>query len=53
MITQIRKRDGRIAAFDESKITDAIFKAAEAEGGHDKTMAMELTLKVYPLSGPP
>ena len=46
MITQIRKRDGRIAAFDESKITDAIFKAAEAEGGHDKTMAMELTLKV-------
>ncbi len=46
MAVQIRKRDGRLVPFEESKITDAIFKAAEAEGGHDRTMAMELTLKV-------
>jgi ribonucleoside-triphosphate reductase len=42
----IRKRDGRLAAFNESKITDAIFKAAQAAGGHDRTVAMELTIDV-------
>lgn len=42
----IRKRDGRLAEFTESKITDAIFKAAQAVGGEDRTLAMELTLEV-------
>lgn len=46
MATQIRKRDGRLVNFDEGKITDAIFRAAQAEGGNDRTMAMELTIKV-------
>ncbi len=46
MMMQIRKRDGRLSTFDETKITDAIFRAAEAEGGHDKAMSMELTAKV-------
>ena len=42
----IRKRDGREAIFDESKITEAIFKAARAVGGADKQIAIELTLDV-------
>ncbi len=45
----IRKRDGREVPFDESKITDAIFKAARAVGGEDRTIAMELTLEVLKL----
>jgi anaerobic ribonucleoside-triphosphate reductase len=46
MFTKIKKRDGRVADFDESKITEAIFKAAKAVGGADKQLAMELTLDV-------
>ena len=42
----IRKRDGREVIFDESKITEAIFKAAQAVGGADKQIAIELTLDV-------
>ncbi len=45
----IRKRDGRLVPFNESKITDAIFKAAQAVGGEDRTLAMELTLEVMKL----
>lgn len=33
MFTKIIKRDGREVAFDETKITDAIFAAAQAVGG--------------------
>ena len=43
---KIRKRDGRIVAFDDSKITDAIFAAAQAVGGADRKMAVEITLCV-------
>lgn len=46
MFTSIVKRDGRAAAFNETKITDAIFKAAKAVGGEDRQLAMELTLEV-------
>jgi len=42
----IRKRDGREVPFDETKITDAIFKAARAVGGEDRQTAMELTIEV-------
>ena len=42
----ICKRDGRVVEFNENKITDAIFKAAQAVGGEDRTLAMELTLDV-------
>lgn len=45
----VRKRDGRLVEFTENKITDAIFKAAEAVGGEDRTLAMELTLDVMKL----
>lgn len=42
----IRKRDGREVVFDENKITEAIYKAAQAVGGADKQLAMELTIEV-------
>lgn len=45
-ITKIRKRDGRIVEFVPEKITNAIFKAAQAVGGHDRKTAEELTKKV-------
>ncbi len=43
---KIRKRDGRVVAFDDSKITDAIFEAAKSVGGADREMAVEITLDV-------
>ncbi len=46
MFEVIKKRDGREVPFDETKITDAIFKAAKAVGGEDRQTAMELTLDV-------
>lgn len=46
MISSIVKRDGRTAMFDIDKIADAIYKAAKALGGHDKTRAMALALLV-------
>ncbi|MBM7855230.1 ribonucleoside-triphosphate reductase [Desulfohalotomaculum tongense] len=46
MFKTIKKRDGREVPFDESKITEAIFKAARAVGGEDRALAMELTLEV-------
>ena len=45
-IVEITKRDGRKARFDESKITEAIYKAAQAVGGADKQVALELTVEV-------
>ena len=41
-ITHVRKRDGRVVPYDESKIADAIFKAAQAVGGDDRDRAEEL-----------
>lgn len=46
MIETIVKRDGRQVPFDPSKITDAIYKAAQVLGGNDREMAEELTEKV-------
>ncbi|ABO49232.1 ribonucleoside-triphosphate reductase class III catalytic subunit [Desulforamulus reducens MI-1] len=46
MFTKVRKRDGREVAFNETKITEAIFRAAKAVGGEDRQTAMELTLDV-------
>jgi len=47
----IIKRDGREVSFDSSKITEAIFKAAQAVGGEDRTKALELTLEVMKTLG--
>ena len=41
-IQKVRKRDGREVPFNESKIADAIFRAAQAVGGQDRQMADEL-----------
>jgi len=46
LFTKIKKRDGREVPFDDSKITDAIFKAARAVGGEDRELAVSLTLQV-------
>lgn len=49
MFNQIRKRDDRIAPFNDAKITDAIFAAAKAVGGEDRQTAVELTVEVMKL----
>ena len=46
MITKIIKRDGREAPFNIEKIAKAVFKAAEAAGGHDYNPAMDLACEV-------
>jgi ribonucleoside-triphosphate reductase len=43
MINKIRKRDGSVVPFNKEKIAEAIWKAAKAVGGHDKSKAEELT----------
>ncbi|MCK5474210.1 MAG: ribonucleoside triphosphate reductase [Candidatus Aenigmarchaeota archaeon] len=45
-ITRIRKRDGRIVDFDTQKISDAVFNAAEAVGGHDRAVSDAIAEKV-------
>jgi ribonucleoside-triphosphate reductase len=45
-IKEIRKRDGRIVAFDETKIAEAIFKAAQAVGGKDYELSKRLAAEV-------
>ncbi|TET25040.1 MAG: vitamin B12-dependent ribonucleotide reductase [Candidatus Cloacimonadota bacterium] len=42
MLSKIRKRDGKIYSFNKEKITEAIYKAAEAVGGKDKEKANAL-----------
>ena len=46
MITKIIKRDGREAPFNIEKIAKAVFKAAEAAGGHDYNTAMDIACEV-------
>lgn len=48
-ISKVRKRDGRIVAFDPKKITDAIFNAAQSVGGKDRSTAENLTKEVVKL----
>ena len=45
-ITKIRKRDGRIVAFDQNKIAEAIWKAAKSVGGRDRQLAGKLAAEV-------
>ena len=46
MITQIRKRDGRIVEFKKEKIADAIWKAIQSVGGKDRELANRLADEV-------
>ncbi|MBW2654152.1 MAG: ribonucleoside triphosphate reductase [Deltaproteobacteria bacterium] len=50
MFDQIKKRDGRIAQFDSSKITHAIQTAGEASGEFNGREAKKMTLKVITLA---
>jgi len=43
MIRKIKKRDGKIVDFNPVKITEAIWKAAQAVGGKDYKRSAELT----------
>ncbi|MBU3940944.1 MAG: ribonucleoside triphosphate reductase [Nanoarchaeota archaeon] len=45
-LTKIKKRSGKIVDFDQSKITEAIFKAAKAVGGENRKLAELLTEKI-------
>jgi len=40
VVKLVQKRDGRVVPFDQDKITNAIFKAAQAVGGDDKERAL-------------
>lgn len=46
MLTKVIKRDGRYAEFNESKIANAIFKAAKAVGGNDYEESLKLSKMV-------
>ncbi len=46
MITSIVKRDGRMVPFELDKITQAIYKAAQALGGNDRDTAQALANQV-------
>jgi anaerobic ribonucleoside-triphosphate reductase len=48
-VTQIRKRDGNIVPFDQTKITNAIFKAAQSVGGDDYDRAVFISNDVVAL----
>ena len=50
MFEQIKKRDGRVAEFDSSKITHAIQKAGEASGEFNGREAKKMTMKVVTLA---
>ena len=42
IIKQVRKRSNHLVSFDQSKIANAVFKAAQAVGGADRELADEL-----------
>jgi ribonucleoside-diphosphate reductase alpha chain len=48
-ISKIVKRDGRIVDFDQNKITEAIWRAAQAVGGKDRNLAEKLASQVVEL----
>ena len=50
MLEEIKKRDGRVAKFDSSKITAAIAKAGSATEEFDKKEAKKMTLRVLALA---
>ncbi len=37
MVTKVRKRDGSVVQYQQDKVAEAIWKAARAVGGQDKT----------------
>jgi len=45
-LQNIKKRDGTIAPFDQEKITQAIWKAAQSVGGTDQALAQKISNQV-------
>lgn len=45
-IKKIKKRDGHIADFDQEKITEAVWKAANSVGGTDKSLAEQISNQI-------
>lgn len=45
-ILKIKKRSGEVFPFDQQKITEAIWKAAQSVGGTDKTLAEKISNQV-------
>jgi len=45
-LRNIRKRDGKIVKFEKSKITEAIWKAAQSVGGKERSVAEKLSDEV-------
>lgn len=45
-ITQVKKRDNRVVKFDQTKITEAIWKAAISVGGQDHSLAEKISNQV-------
>jgi transcriptional regulator NrdR family protein len=45
-ITKVKRRDGTLVDFDQDRITNAIFAAAQAVGGKDRDLAKKLSDKV-------
>ncbi|MCX7765213.1 MAG: ATP cone domain-containing protein, partial [Candidatus Sumerlaeia bacterium] len=41
-LTKVVKRNGRIVAFDQERIVNAIFKAALSIGGEDRALAQKV-----------
>jgi uridine kinase len=48
-VTHIIKRNGTVVPFDGTKITNAIYKAAAAVGGHDRALSEGLAAQVIEL----
>lgn len=51
MPEKVKKRDGRVVKFDQGKITEAIYKAAESVDGSDRDLAEALSGKVTEVLG--
>jgi len=47
MVNKIRKRDGSVVPFQESKIAEAIWNAAKAVGGKDKERSNKLSVLLF------
>jgi len=46
MVAEILKRDGRVETFNPVKITEAVYKAAVAVGGSDRSLAEKISAEV-------
>ena len=45
-IKKIKKRDGRIVDFDQAKITEAVWKAAQSVGGQESSLADQISNQI-------